>query len=236
MLRLVLAAAACAVLPTSVLAQASLIDRPVGDLRLRVTPYFSYSPSVLRTETRTVIGEAAFERRQVDFDLGSGYGGGLRLEYLFSEPFTVFADGGFVRRGDSRDTDTRRREVGSDYVMLRAGLGMRLREPESELQLRRLGASVYAAPTLILEMPRPDVRRTAASDMTLFGVHFGLEAEVPITPRIAAMAAIDDNFVWWDDTELGRRHASASGATGTTIEVAASHVWQFRFGLTFKFR
>jgi hypothetical protein len=207
--------------------------------RLRVTPFFGYAPPSSRTETRTlqtVTGEVSFAEFEVD--LGAGFGGGANVEYRVASMFSVYGGGAFVRRGNTSEysdlTALRRGEQGSSFIMTRAGVGFRLPESESQLQLRRLEASVFAGPTLVLELPRQDLVRTHADGMALFGAHLGLDAELPLGDgRLSLHGALEDNIVWWDDAELSTRAASVYGGTAA-VTSGISHLFLLRVGLTLR--
>jgi hypothetical protein len=213
--------------------------------RLRITPFVAYTPPVTRTETRyTRIGAGAEEVYFAEVDLGTGFGGGANFEYRFIDQFAVFASGSFIHRNASLEYSDLdgffRREQGSNFIMSRAGFGYRLQERESQLQLRRLDASVYAGPSWIVELPLSDPLRRGADPMHLFGGHVGIDAELPLSDRrFALYASFEDNFVWWNRGELGRRADAVFTSFGqpaqTRVTTGASHMLMLRLGMTARF-
>jgi hypothetical protein len=243
MLRSILAAAVViAAMPVSAAAQSAAVSN--DNIRMRITPYFALAPSVTRFESRFLVYESEAEFYDAEFELGSGYGGGLNIEFGVADPVFFYIDGAFVRRDDSQEYSEleggTRREVGSNWLMTRAGLGVRLRDPDDLLQLRRVGGSLFIGPAFIRELPRTDPFRSQADGMNIFGLNFGLQADVPLWGSgLSLSAALEDNLVWWPNEELGRRndsvYASVGLATQTTVSTGATHIVQFRFGLMFRY-
>jgi hypothetical protein len=242
MLRSVLAAmAVIAAIPVAASAQAAAVTN--DDVRLRITPYFALATAVTRLESRFLVFGSEAEFYGAEFELGAGYGGGLNIEIAVADPLFVYIDGAFVRRDDSQEYSEleggTRREVGSNWLMTRAGLGVRLRDPDDVLQLRRVGGSLFIGPAFIRELPRTDPFRSHADGMNLFGLNFGLQADVPLWGSgLSLSAALEDNLVWWPDEELGRRNDSVYASVGldtqTTVSTGATHIVQCRFGLMFR--
>jgi hypothetical protein len=246
MYRAVLAGLAlAALLPAALHAQRMTALTDVWDNpRMRITPWLSSAPRLTRTETRVTSFGPDSDVTQAYFaevELGTGYGAGFNAEYRFLQQFTGFIGSGFVTRGQTVDYSDLdgfyRAEQGSNFIMTRAGIGMRLREQDRDLQLRQLDASAFIGPTWILELPRHDAIRGPARRQHLFGVHFGIDGEVPLANRrLAVHAALEDNVVWWRQAELGRRADAVFAAWGqdatTTVSTGASHLVMFRLGLT----
>jgi hypothetical protein len=214
--------------------------------RVRVTPWLAWAPGVTRTETRATSFSLSGDVTQTylaEVERGTGYGAGLNAEYRFLHQFTGFIGSGFVTRGqtvDYSDLDGYyRAERGSNFIMTRAGIGLRLREQDRDLQLRQLDASAFIGPTWMVELPRSDAIRGQAGRQHLFGVHFGIDGEVPLANRrVAVHAALEDNVVWWRQAELGRRvdavFAAQGDAARTTVATGASHLVMLRLGLTIR--
>lgn len=242
MLRPLLAvAAALFVLPGAGSAQTAA--NPGADGRLRVTPYFTWLPEIARHESRFLVLGNEAEDYEARFDLATGYGGGVNVEIIFADPAFFYVDGAFVRREDSREFSAleggTRREVGSDWVMTRAGFGIRVRDPDDALQLRRVGGSLFVGAALIHEIPRTDPFRTHADNMNLFGLNFGIQGDVPLFgSSFSLSAALEDNLVWWPDDELGTRNDSVYASIGlptqTTVSTGPTHIWIVRFGIAYR--
>ena len=243
----VAALVAAAVLPGAAAAQFTPDAGKVWGPRVRVTPFVGTSPTVGRSERWTVFGGSAFASSQIETDLGAGPVVGATLEVRAAGRFAFIASGVYVNRGQTQWFSSSEGEVfagpGSDFIVAKAGVAMRLREPISDLQFRQLSASIFAAPALVHE--RPD--RGLFSDPMLtkpinhWGANVGLEAEMPLGhPNFAFQAAVEDYVILWDNRELAERFDAVAARDGfttdTSIDIDPSHMLVFRAGLSVRFR
>lgn len=215
--------------------------------RLRVAPFGAWAFGLTRTEDTVVMpadgSDPYFESHEVE--LGGGPAAGLIVDYRVAGRFSVHGGGAFVFRGDTRHFVTRQPDIyweqdGSNVVLAKLGLGMHLTEPVSELQRRQLSASVFVAPAFMRDMPRTDVVFDGESlgASNAFGVNFGFDGEMPLTPKLSVQFGIEDYLMWWDDAELAQwADAFWTGSLGevATTEVSAgpSNNFLARIGLSF---
>lgn len=247
MMRPVLAAAAATMfIPLAVSAQLMpLQDELPWGARLRITPYVGLAPAVTRVEHYLVDVGGTLTEGRYDVDFGSGQAAGADIEVRVYDRFSLLAGGTYIRRGETIEfaeaTGTFSQREGTDFLMAKAGLAVRLTEGVSEMQLRQLSASVYVAPTYIREMPRADVRQDPLllEDITTWGVSIGLDAEIPLgSERLAAQVGIEDVVTFWNEDELARRNdalfAQGGVTSNTTVKADLTHQWLIRAGLTFR--
>jgi hypothetical protein len=238
MFRCTAAAAFCVLLPWSG-AHGQTFGPGSGVMRIGFSPHVAYSLVARRVEDRVIEAGGVLQPYRADFDLGQGFGAGVHIEVPVVAPLTVFAAGGFLYREASLEYSEieggTRTEAGSNFAVMRGGFGLRFQQ-EPGLQLRRLSASLYGGPAFIREMPRPDTFRTHAQAMNLFGTHVGLQAELPVARRLSFSAGLENNFVWWQDDELGRRndavYESIGVLTTTTVTSRPTPLWTIRAGFT----
>jgi hypothetical protein len=213
--------------------------------RLRVTPYVGLAPAVTRIENYFVEVGGTLTQGRYDVDFASGQAVGADIEVRVYDRFSLLAGGTYIRRGEtiefSEAAGSFTQREGSDFLMAKAGLAVRLTESVSEMQLRHLSASVYVAPTYVREMPRPDVRQDPLllEDMATWGVSLGLDAEIPLgSERLAAQVGIEDVVTFWNEGELASRNDALFAQGGldsnTTVKADLTHQWLIRAGLTFR--
>jgi hypothetical protein len=245
MVRHVLATlAALVVVPAVASAQAApLPDTDRWGPTLRITPYVGFAPMFTRIEDRLTYHGDAAEFGRVEVEHPGGLTLGLDADYRVHRALGVALGAGFTTRGRNLEFSHAEDEVfeaaGSDFVFARAVATLRLQEPESELQLRRLSAALFAGPVLMREIPAADIGRGTGDGMNLLGFGFGGGGEIPLAgPNLLLHVGIDNNVIWWDTTELARRVDAVNAAFGletwTEIETNVSHLWVLRAGLTFR--
>ncbi len=214
--------------------------------RLRLAPYGAWAVALTRSEDTFVTpatGAPYFETH--DVQLGDGPGFGVIADYRVAGRFSWHGGAALVFRGDTRhyvdqQPTTYWEQDGSNVLLVKLGLGIHLREPVSELQRRQLSASVFVAPTFLRDMPRTEI---AFNGETLgasnaFGVNFGFDGEMPLTPALAVQFGLEDYLVWWDDDALARwADAFWTGPLGelatTEVSTGPSHNVLVRLGLRF---
>jgi hypothetical protein len=247
MRRVVLVAVALASgTPTAGVAQLTPPDQAVWGPRFRITPFVGQAPRVSRNERWTVVTQSAPANSDFDVDLGMGLAAGAVLEIRAVERFSIVASGAYISRGATREYSANGgglfEHPGSTFFVGKVGLGIRLREPVSEMQFRRLSASIFGGPAYIVEMPKADplARPVFLGRINHVGANFGLETELPLAGRFVALeAAIEDYIVWWNDAESARRADIAAAEDGflttTIIETDPSHMVVLRAGLVLRF-
>jgi hypothetical protein len=134
-------------------------------------------------------------------------------------------------------------EPGSDFWIAKVGALMRFRE-DSDLQLRRLNAAVFAGPAFLREQPETSIFSSSEFDSgrNHWGVSFGAEGEMPFPNKMFALhAAFEDIVIFWSESALQDRMAGSirQGFGDTAVaEVDAdhSHMFILRVGLSVRFR
>lgn len=247
MKRAVLVALLAAVaLPVGAAAQMGADDPSVWGPRFRFTPFVGQSPTVSRTERwTTLFAQGGPGAANLDVDLGAGPAAGAVFEVRLRDRFSVMASGTYFSRGRTREVSLGGGDIfespGSKFIVAKAALAMRLREPISELQFRQLSASVFAGPAYIHERPRGDLFSDPLFTEPLghWGAAFGLEAEIPLgSPSLALQAGFEDVVVWWNTDELAQRadaYSAGDGfSTSTVIRTDPSHMLLFRVGVSLR--
>lgn len=251
MQRRVLAAAIALLCANSVAARAQLMplqDDPTWGPRIRVTPYVGYLPAVTRKETWIHNNASGNTFVNTQYKLASGNAVGVVGEYGLKGPWSALAGVMFGSRSNSEFDLTSTGEQfqinGSRFLFVRAGGSFALREKESELTLRRLSASVFAAPFFMHEMPRAEVGFAAANvfnGSSHFGLNLGANGEIPFDKdRMTFNFGVEDYATHWSKGALSRLPTSffndnSTGAT-TTVTTDISHQWLMRAGLSYRWR
>ena len=236
------ALAAAMLLPAAAGAQNLYVDtESVWGPKLRVTPFVGWAPGLTRTENWTVFTDQAVASEAIDNVLDPGLATGLTAEYRVWERFSVIGGGVYITRGDTESYISTEPvgflQEGSNFLFLKLGAAMALREPTSDLQLRPLRASIFIAPTYMREMPREDlfVDEIFLNPTNSFGINFGFDGEMIVNDRLSVQAALEDYVTGWDDDELGLRadayYAQNGFTTATIVDSGTSHQWLIRLGL-----
>lgn len=240
--------AALVALPSAAAAQLPVMQtESVWGPHFRVTPYAGLATGFARSEERIIVdnNSANVSFDDVEVSIGSGLATGLSVEGRVYERFSVVASGLWVRRNDTEEysdlNGTFIEFSGSNMFIAKAGVAMRFREDNPDLQLRRLSAAIFAAPALVVDNPRNDLFTVDQGNMTSWGFNFGLDAEIPLKDRrFAIQGGLEDFVVWWDEDILSQRVDQLNAVQGrdviTVVDAEASHMWIIRLGLTFRFR
>ncbi|MEX1182623.1 MAG: hypothetical protein WEF86_05270 [Gemmatimonadota bacterium] len=237
------ALAAMLIFPAAAAAQLSLQDDTGWMSNLRVTPFIGYLTSFERTEEWFHTGGTEADRVRVQTDIAGGTTFGLEGEYPLRGRFGAAAAAAFASRDRSfvvLHTGEMAELDGNNVFLLRAGGVMHLREDDTELVKRRLGASVFAGGVVMHERPHDELGTADLLDSaTHFGVNFGVAGELPFgNDRFAVNAAIEDNIMWWSDgpsTNLAASYFDDEPATAT-IESDLTHAWLVRAGVSIRIR
>jgi hypothetical protein len=250
MKRPTLAAVAVAVLfPGAALAQnPPLMESPSWGPRFQVTPFLGFAPIVSRLERWSVTGPGGTAAQNYEIDLGTGMAGGLSVEVNLIDRFALIGSGLFITRG--RTTETAQDEggvqfqhEGSNFIIAKGALAIRLQEQTSELQVHQLSGTVFVGPAYIREMPKNDVLADAVllQPLSHYGLNFGVDAVIP-TPysRLGLQLGAEDYVVWWNAAELARRNdavfANNGYQTTSRLETDPSHHFVLRAGLSLQIR
>ena len=239
---------AIALLPVAGAAQSLMpdLDRPVWGPRMRITPFIGQAPAVSRLERWTVTGPGGGFSTDFDVELGSGPVAGLSLEVLAVDRFAFIGSVAMISRSRTREYSTADAEFynheGSNFLMAKGALAVRLREAISELQVHSLTATVFAGPAWIREMPKDDpfADPIVLEPLNHWAVNFGANAEIPLGwNSLAIQAGLEDYYTWWNKAEFALRNDAFNQATfGTTthslVDADPSHMWLFRAGLSFR--
>lgn len=251
MQRRVLAAAIAFLCANTVAANAQLMplqDDPSWGPRIRVTPFVGFLPSVERQETW--IHNSAGTNTFVDanYKLASGTAIGVNGEVIMHGPWNGLAGLMYGSRGSSQfgivSTGEEFQINGSRFLFARVGASYSLREKETELTLRRLSASVFAAPFYMREMPRAQVGFADANvfdPSSHFGLSLGVSGELPFAKdKMTLQIGVEDYATIWAKGALRRLPDSffndATPGASTKVETDISHQWMIRAGLSYRWR
>jgi hypothetical protein len=236
-----------AAVPAAAVAQSMPVAEPSlwGD-RIRITPFVGQAGTVSRTEYWTVLVDDAGLSSRFDVDLGAGPAAGASVEIRAVQRFALLLAGTYVSRGRTTEFSLADGDFiqhnGSNFLMAKAAVAMRLREGVSEMQLRRLTATIFAGPAYIREMPKDDFAKDPVllGGLNAWAVNFGFDAEVPMGNLLAFQFGIEDYYTWWNADEIARRNDIAFRNDGfntvSFLEIDPSHMILFRIGLTVRVR
>jgi hypothetical protein len=251
MQRRVLAAAIALLCANTVAANAQLMplqDDPSWGPRIRVTPFVGYLPSVTREETWIHNSAGTNTFVDTDYRLASGTAIGLNGEIALHGPWSAMAGVMYGSRGSSEfdviSTGEQFQINGSRFLFARAGASLVLREKETELTLRRLSASVFAAPFYMREMPRSQLGFANANvfdPSNHFGLSIGATGELPFAKdRMTLQVGVEDYATLWSEGALRRLPDSffndATAGASTRVETDVSHQRMIRAGLSYRWR
>jgi hypothetical protein len=238
----VVALIALAALPCVGHAQSTSVWGPA----IRLTPYIGISPGITQEGVAFVFVNGSTDAREYELEFGAGLQGGVNAEYRFWNRFSGIAGLAYARRGGERLIDFGDELVyetdATNLWMAKAGLAMRLAEPNAELQLRRLNASIFIAPALIHDVPSTTVFSPPAAGQSVnhWGLNLGADAELPLgNDRMAFNAGVEDWIVFWNDDGYRNRiepyiQSQNPGAV-VAVEPENTHMVVLRFGLTWRF-
>jgi hypothetical protein len=241
------ALAAAALLPVAASAQYGTVqDGPAWGERVRVTPFAGVAPRLTRSESWRIVIDGLPLSGDMDVDLGAGPAGGAEVEVRMWDRFSLIGSALLVARGEAVEMDPVTGEfysrAGSDFLVGKIGVAMRLREQVSDLQLRTVTATAFAAPALIREMPAEDTRAGVTSEATnMLGANLGVNAEIPFAgSRFAVQIGLEDFLVFWNEDALARRtdaaFAQAGYAAQSTVDAGFSHMPLLRAGVSLRLR
>ena len=239
----VFALAVLAALPRLAHAQADTGWGPV----FRITPFVGISPGINQKGEATAFSNNNVTGHAYRVEYSSSIPIGIAVEARAWNQFTVVAEGVWAHRGDGRLIDFEDEVVyntaGTNFWMGKIGLGMRLREGRSDMQLRRLNASIFIAPALVHDDPVDNITTPAASNDNInqFALNLGADAELPLSDtRLAFNIALEDWIIYWDETKYAARVGGYFQQLNSTIDAVAldadkTHFWVLRAGLSYRF-
>jgi hypothetical protein len=251
MQRRVLAAAIALMCVIPAVAHAQLMplqDDPTWGPRLRVTPYVGYLPAVTRHENwiHNSSGQNTFV--QVDYQLAGASAIGLLAENTIHGPWNALVGVMYASRGQSTfdvlSTGEEFNINGSRFFFAKAGVSLTLKEKQSELTLRRLSASLFAAPFVMHERPRAELgfEDSGVFDPSWhYGLNLGVSGELPFAQdRFSLQVALEDYATHWSSGALVNLpdfffDDSTPGAS-TQVESKLSHSFLMRAGLSYRWR
>ena len=213
----------------------------------RVTPSIGYSPKFRQNGDVEIVTANDVVIHGYELENATGLTAGLNLEMRFWNRFSLIAGGIWSGRGDGTikdvDDNLTYRTAGSDFLMARIGLAVKLREEVPEIQYRQLNGSLFIAPALIRDSGKSNafVPFGVATTAQHFGLNFGIDAELPFASRhLAFTTGLEDWLIFWNSDDYLPRVAAyleqkTAPQTVIAIESGKSHMLVLRGGLTFKF-
>ena len=213
----------------------------------RVTPSLGYSPKFRQQGDVEIVTSSGAALHAYELEFATGIPVGLNLEMRFWNRFAVVAGGTWSARGEGTisdlDDDITYRAAGSDFLMAKLGLAVRLREDVPDIQYRQLNGSLFVAPAIIRDSGKdvPFAPVAVTTTAQHFGVNFGVDAELPLASRhIAFTAGIEDWLIFWNSDDYLPRVAAyleqkPAPQTVSGIDAGKSHMLVVRAGLTFSF-
>jgi hypothetical protein len=215
----------------------------------RVTPFVGVSPGFSQEGFATVLTADGVSDHAYRLEHGASLLFGLNAEYRVWNRFSVIAGGAWSSRGQGRLLDfedellydSRNGLEGSEFWMAKAGLAVRLREVRPDMQLRRLNASVFAAPAFIHDRAKTSsfTPTGATNSVNHWGLNLGAEAELPLAnERMAFQLGFEDWIVLWDEEDYNPRIGSyiqlPNPGAASLIDPDNSHIVVFRAGLSWR--
>lgn len=221
-------------------------DPGIWGPRVRITPFVGQLPTVSRTERWIVFANGNPSFGDYDVDLGAGPAIGASAEFQVNGPFAMIVSGMYGSRGQTREFSFGDGEflsgTGSNFLTAKVAAAWRLRETMTELQFRRLTATVFAGPAFIREMPKsdPTLPQALLDGVNHWAANFGVDAEIPLGSKpVSLQLGLEDYYTFWNADAYAARNDRVLTGSGVTTEsyldTDASHAILFRIGLTFWF-
>jgi hypothetical protein len=245
MKRAVLAAMAAFIfLPRAGAAQnPAMIDRPQWGPRLQVTPFVGFGAAATRVERWRFTGPGGTATDEFEVDMASGPAAGVTVEMQAVERLALMGSVTYLTRGEtaerSRSTNLTYRHEGSNFVLAKAALALRLRETTSQLQMHHLSGTVFIGPAFVREMPKSDANAPAVllEPTNYFGAMAGLDVVVPLPfENLTLQAGVEDYYIRWNDAELARRNDVVVPGIESSVETNPTHTILFRAGISVRLR
>lgn len=230
--------------PVPAAAQGLMTGQSPWGPRFRFTPFVGMAPTVSRAERWVVAYDGDFSAGNYDVKLGAGPLAGASLEVRLIDRFALIGSGYFVKRSETREYSQALQEYivteGSDFLVARAALAIRMRENVAQLQKRSVTASVFAGPAYVREMPSAELGPILGQYLDHWAASFGVDADVPLGGgAVALQFGLEDFYTFWNTTAIASRNdaffADSGFATQSSLETDASNMVLFRVGLSFRF-
>jgi hypothetical protein len=214
---------------------------------VRVTPTIGFSPGFKQSGAAEIVTSTTVGPHRYRMEYPNSLPIGANLELRFWNRFSVIAGGAWSARGDGEITDLETNvthpTAGTDFWLAKAGLAVRLREVQPDIQMSQLNASVFVAPALIRDAGKTALFApvTAATTAEHFGLNIGAEGELPLASRyLAFTVGLEDWMIFWNHDDYITRIAAyleegSAQQTVLSIDPDRSHLWVLRVGLTFRF-
>jgi len=249
MKRPILALLGAILIPGPTLAQnPTILDAPTWGPRLQLTPFVGFAPAVSRFERWSVTGPGGIATQNYDVELGTGLIAGAAAEMTLIDRFALIGSAAFITRGRTTEVaqdegGTRFQHEGSNFLMAKAAIALRMRESISELQMHALSGTIFVGPAFVREMPKPDAfaDNVLLQPLNYYGVNFGVDGTIALPfERLSFQMGIEDYLLWWDAAEMARRNDQVFANNGYTttsrVETDPSHNFLLRAGISFRLR
>ena len=236
---------AAVLLPASAFAQEhafGTVTAPAGGIR--ITAFGGWATGATRKESWTYAdGSGGTVRDHVQMRLAGGVAGGAVLQFPVLGPFSLLGGVAWVDRDDAEfsiNGGERWVFTGSGNVLVKAGLGMALRDPGDDMAIRRLAAGVFVAPFYAVELPK-EIATIQDSDLfdaaSHIGVNFGVTGELPFArDRFALQLGLEDYLTFWSGDSLQRLPDWLHDAAGTVVDADPTHQLLLRAGISLRLR
>lgn len=216
------------------------------DVEIRFTPVIGWVPAFVRAERRAIVLQDRVVRGDFEVEHDGGAAAGATLEVRSFGRLRLTTAALFVRGGAALETALQNHEVrerpASDFLIVKAGIAVRLHEEVTALQVRSLNAALFGAPAYVLAIPGRDAATGGRQGpYGSWGLNAGIDIEAPIgRGRVGVQISAEDFVVMWNREELERRMAAELAGAGSigdvTVDPTATHIWVLRAGLTFRLR
>lgn len=215
--------------------------------KFRLTPYIGISPGINQNGAAGLFTPNGVSEHIYRLEYSGSIPLGLNLDYRVWNGFSVVGGGVWSRRGDGSLIDFEDELIydldGTNFWMAKLGLGIRLNERNTEMQLRRLAASIFIAPAIVHDAPNSSLTTPAISSSSIsqFGLNLGVDAELPLANnRFAFSVGLEDWIIFWDKTNYATRLGGyfqqlTPNLETIAIETKNTSLFVLRTGLTFRF-
>lgn len=230
-------------IPAAAAAQLQPLQEDIAGPQFRITPFVGHLTAFERIEEWRYTGGADPSAVSVAHEVAGGTALGVNVDVPINARFGVTAAGAYAARDASilaLNTGEMFQIDGNNVFLARLGAVLHLREDPSDFVLRRLAASVFAGAAVMHERPRNSLGTADfAANGTHFGANLGVNAEIPFAAdRFALQLGIEDNMMWWRDTQVLSIASEYFGspAAETIVSADMTHSWLVRAGITMRLR
>lgn len=232
-----------ACLPLSAQAQ---FESPLPPARLSVTPFVGVRIPTIVRGTETVVAGEETSVLEVREQRAGGPATGLQVEVAALPFLSVIGAVAYSRAGDIDFHAIREEGItegtmgGPEVWFAKAGISVRLPEPQPDHRRYRSVAFLTVAPALIRESEDwwrlfPGEQTDAVNN---WGISLGAEALTAIRPNLALHIGLEDYVTFWNTAERRRRHERYLAEQGTPAQASFSYnpsnVFLARVGITLR--